>query len=358
MKICFFTHTMNPRTGVGELSTQIISGLKTVLPDMKSVIFTSEDYLSLRPKSLLKHYFFIRSEIKKADCIHAIDAFPYGVLATFYNFGIGKPIIITTVGSGSIQQLHARGLRSLLLRFSYNQASNITAISRYIATEIKKIMPGLMVQVIHPGVDTAFWSSAVPTSLDSELRSRTPYMLSVGEFKRRKGYSELLPVIKTFLDNNPQANYIIVANTKRNKPYGEEIQGLIRKLGIEKRVTILSNVTREELKAIYTYGACYVSLPQNKGWDVEGFGIAILEAAASGLPAVIGAGSGADDAVLDLQSGFLVDSRNIPEVLEKLSLLVNDSEEREKFSKGAKLFAQNKTIEHQAQYYAEIYKKL
>ena len=58
--------------------------------------------------------------------------------------------------------------------------------------------------------------------------------------------------------------------------------------------------------------------------DIEGFGIVLLEAAASGKPVVAGRSGGVDEAVLDGKTGLLVDATDPEAVAEAVLTLLGD----------------------------------
>ena len=60
------------------------------------------------------------------------------------------------------------------------------------------------------------------------------------------------------------------------------------------------------------------------GLDVEGLGIVFLEASATGLPVVAGDSGGAPDAVLDGETGFVVDGRSVESVADRVTTLLLD----------------------------------
>jgi phosphatidylinositol alpha-1,6-mannosyltransferase len=62
------------------------------------------------------------------------------------------------------------------------------------------------------------------------------------------------------------------------------------------------------------------------GWDVEGLGIVFLEGSATGLPVVVGDSGGAIDAVIDGETGYLVDGRNTSEIAQRLAFLSTNPE--------------------------------
>jgi phosphatidylinositol alpha-1,6-mannosyltransferase len=60
--------------------------------------------------------------------------------------------------------------------------------------------------------------------------------------------------------------------------------------------------------------------------EVEGLGIVFLEASATGLPVVAGRSGGSPDAVLDGQTGYVVDGTSVEEVAARLVELLTDPE--------------------------------
>jgi phosphatidylinositol alpha-1,6-mannosyltransferase len=60
------------------------------------------------------------------------------------------------------------------------------------------------------------------------------------------------------------------------------------------------------------------------GLEPEAFGIVALEAAACGLPVVIGDSGGAPETVLDGETGFVVPPHDVREVADRLGELLTD----------------------------------
>jgi hypothetical protein len=81
MKICYLTSTLNPRTGTGQFASHIVEGTKKYLPEGKSFVLTRENYLQPSFFSILKNWFEIRRRVKNATLVHALDGYPYGVIA-------------------------------------------------------------------------------------------------------------------------------------------------------------------------------------------------------------------------------------------------------------------------------------
>ena len=355
MKICILTQTFNSQTGAGVFAGNLIDGVKKRDHSMEFSVMTGEDFLKPNIYQLLKNWLHIRNEIKKSDLVHALDAYPYGVIACMANLGVSKPVIITAVGSGSIGKLSNFGWKPQLLRWAYRRATRVTAISHYVAQEIKKVLADLSIEVVNPGVDYDFYASK---SGEAKTATEYEYIVTQGEFKRRKGYEEILPVIKEVIMVRPDLRYVIVANESRNESYRDKLYKLMEDLGIRDKVVVRSNLSREELRETYRSACLYLTLPINVGGDIEGFGMAIMEAAAAGTPAIVGKGSGADDTVLDGQSGFLVDGGNREQVVEKILLILDNGRLREKLSNGAKKWASENSWESKVKRYISLYERI
>jgi len=69
--------------------------------------------------------------------------------------------------------------------------------------------------------------------------------------------------------------------------------------------------------------------------DTEAFGNVVLEAAASGLPAVCADATGSSSILLDGQTGFLVPPGNTPAFVEALRTLIEDADLRRRFGEAA-----------------------
>ncbi len=354
MKICVFAQTLNPKTGTGVLVGNIVDGVKKQKNDIEFSIMTREDYLKPSAYHILRNWFEIRNKIKESDLLHAFDVYPYGVIAHLVSFGLSKPLVITAIGSGSIQKLHGPGIKSWLVKRTLSKAKNVIAISNYIANEIKKTIPELAIQVINPGVDYGFYSFS-NESMQKDLKSG--YILTQGEFKRRKGYSEMLPIIKKVMDVHPNLKYVIVANKERNLEYQKELYELMEKLDIRDRVIVKGNLSQEDLRETYRQASLYFTLPRNIKGDIEGFGMAIMEAAATGTPAIVGRGSGADDAVHDGESGFLVNGESEDGVVEKILEILDNQDGYSTLSTAAKDWARDHQWLNQLRGYIQIYEK-
>src|SRR3569623_753772 len=100
------------------------------------------------------------------------------------------------------------------------------------------------------------------------------------------------------------------------------LQSLAKDLGVENRVHMLARQSSVDLPRWYRAADVFAMPNRNVNGDTEGFGMVLLEAAASGTPSVAGTDRGTDDAVIDGVTGFRVDGASISELCRALMRLL------------------------------------
>ena len=108
-------------------------------------------------------------------------------------------------------------------------------------------------------------------------------------------------------------------------------------LGVNAHITFHGAVDDLQLKQALINTNIFVMLSSaTKTGDVEGFGIAILEANALGIPAIGSKHCGIEDAIKSNISGILIDSGNTTEFINAIGRILDS---KEAFSEGAKNWA-------------------
>ena len=102
---------------------------------------------------------------------------------------------------------------------------------------------------------------------------------------------------------------------------------IAKALSVEGHVTFHGRVEDEHLKHLILDCDLFVMLSHmTTTGDVEGFGIAILEANALGLPAIGSLGCGIEDAIAEGQSGRLIEPADSKAFIEAISTILSDYE--------------------------------
>ncbi len=363
MKICFLAHNIASDNGAGVFSKRIIDGLRKVLNAEVIVLTTQgsgEPYeraiLYPNRRKLLAQFFAIRKLCKSADIVHALDVYPYGVVMILATFGLSKKRFMTAVGTGALANL-SKPLYGRLMRYAYRHADRVFAISRFTARELEQKIPGISVEVIPHGVDFDRFERARTLRREKVVVPYTPYILSVGTLRWRKGYHKSIEAFATVAKAIPGIKYVIVGKRSQAR-YLSRLRDLIVSLGLTDRVLILDSVDSfEEKQRLYGGAELFCLMSQNyDNRDYEGFGLVFLEAAACGLPVVGTNRSGIEDAVLDQKNGILVDPEDIDGFAKAVIAILGDRNKASAFSESSLSFAKSTTWEEAVAQYVRAYK--
>jgi glycosyltransferase involved in cell wall biosynthesis len=281
------------------------------------------------PLQLGKELLRIRKFAKGYDVVLCFDANPYGVLVTFALLGSGVPLVLYTVGTYSL--LTRSFLRNILIRFAYAHADKILAVSEFIKEQVEKSGLRLPNATIVPvGVDPGFF---YPVQ-DKPATVSTPYVLSVGPLKSRKGLHISVEAFIHIAPEFPHLSYVIVGNSG-DDAYARALKQKVKEHQLEKRVVFLENIPNEELRSLYSFAEFFLLTPITTSDSFEGFGMVYLEAASCGITAIGTNDSGAREAILDKETGLLVATDPLA-VADAMRVLLRDPELRVRLSKAAK----------------------
>ena len=178
--------------------------------------------------------------------------------------------------------------------------------------------------MLSPGVDTDRFR---PDDEGARWRDRlaigdAPMVLCVGRFVPRKGQDVLVRTFPAVRAAAPDA-VLVLAGTGTFRRRVEEIA---RCSGAGDAIRFPGEVSDDELPALYAASDVFAMpcRPRWGGLEVEGFGIVFMEAAAAGVPAVAGRSGGASEAVLDGETGLVVDGTDDRAVVEAIVTLLRD----------------------------------
>jgi phosphatidylinositol alpha-1,6-mannosyltransferase len=216
------------------------------------------------------------------------------------------------------------GTASVLRRASAG-ASRVLAVSRYTGRVIRTAVPeGIPLSLLPPGVDTERFRPGVPGA--EEVRRRhgigeRPLVVCVSRLVRRKGQDVLIRAMPAIRRRVPDACLLLVGG-------GGDAARLRARAAdaVPGTVVLADEVPGDEVPAYHAAADVFAMPCRSRlgGLEVEGFGIVYLEAAASRRPAVAGRSGGAPEAVVDGQTGLVVDGAHVGAVGEAVSALLAD----------------------------------
>ena len=156
----------------------------------------------------------------------------------------------------------------------------------------------------------------------AELGSRTsdqPTVLCVGRMYPRKNIRSLVGAARLLADQTPDLRVRIVGDG----PERRELERVSHALGLSSIIHFLGQVSREQLMSEYA-GCDVFCLPSMQ----EGFGVAFLEAMASGKPIVALRASSTPELVEDGVNGLLAAPADEADLASKLYSCLEDSDMR------------------------------
>jgi glycosyltransferase involved in cell wall biosynthesis len=193
------------------------------------------------------------------------------------------------------------------------------------------------IHVVNPTVRPAKFGDAAKlastevlrTQIRDELNLSTSgiAILSVGRLVRRKGFESIISQMPKLLAEGIDAYYLICGTG----PMEKELRHQAEQLGVASKVIFAGYVSDEDLAGFYA--ACdifaLVTYFDAAAKSIEGFGIVYLEAGLFSKPVLASRSGGVEDAVLDGETGILVEPGNTAEIYTALSKLCLNQSLRE-----------------------------
>jgi glycosyltransferase involved in cell wall biosynthesis len=193
------------------------------------------------------------------------------------------------------------------------------------------------ISVVYNGVD--FKHIAANASNDNpfagaDWAGASHIITCVSNIRRVKGIDILVRTAQRVCRELPDAVFVI-AGSLYEKDYSEEMQSMIRSLGLEKNVKLLGFVADPIPLLKMSKVFCLLSRS-------EGFCNALLEAMACGVPSVVTRVGGNPEAITDGENGFLVPVEDDAVAAERLLMLLRDPERRAKIGESARTSVQTR----------------
>ncbi|NNG17742.1 MAG: glycosyltransferase family 4 protein [Gemmatimonadales bacterium] len=217
------------------------------------------------------------------------------------------------------------------LRRTLLGSHRVVAVSTFTANRVLSDSPALVgrVVVLPGGVDPTRF---VPGPKLPELMRRfglteeDRVILTLARVVPRKGHDQVIRALPQILLKTPTAKYLICGTGPA--AYVERLRRQVEDQGVSDAVIFGGYVESRELNDVYNLCDVYV-MPSREmvdEGDVEGFGITFLEANACQKPVVGGDSGGIPDAVVDGETGYVVDPIDSDAIAHAVTTLLSNSE--------------------------------
>jgi phosphatidyl-myo-inositol dimannoside synthase len=230
--------------------------------------------------------------------------------------------LILTFHGSEIQRLASRRL----LRWSTNhllkKATSVSVVSAYARDLfIRKFPLSAAKVVLTPGALRTDLAPPQPVVSPPKVKSRI-VILTVARINPRKGQLQVINALKAL----PTAQRILVeywlvgSHSKEN--YDAALETATT--GADFHVKFLGDISDEKLGHIYQQADIFAMTSMPHKHSVEGFGLVYLEASAHGLPIIANDIGGVPEAVIDGETGLLVQPGDTAALTAAFSKLIGD----------------------------------
>jgi phosphatidyl-myo-inositol dimannoside synthase len=214
-----------------------------------------------------------------------------------------------------------------LIRRATSRASRVAVMcSAFIARTVRTAVPShVPVSVLYPGADVERFR---PDLVTADIRASfgiddRPLVVCVSRLVPRKGQDVLIRAMASIQHRVPDASLLIVG--------GGPHEPVLRALAADApagSVSFAGEVSELDLPRYYAAGDVFAMPCRTRaaGLEVEGWGNVFIEAAACGRPVVVGDSGGAREALVDGETGLLVDGRSVAEVAAAVGTLLAEPE--------------------------------
>lgn len=252
-------------------------------------------------------------------------AAPLGLMAPVLRRRAGVQRVLASAHGHEIGWSMLPGARTALQRIG-RAADVVTTVSRYTRGRLAAALgPTAALEPVPPGIDT----TAFRPDPDGRAAIRRRYRLGgrpvvgcVSRLVRRKGQDVLVAALDRIRTEVPGAALMIAGHG----PDADRLRRLAREHGVADDVVFTGAVAADEVAAHHAALDVF-ALPCRTlggGLDVEGLGIVLLEASATGVVTVAGRAGGAPETVRPGQTGCLADGRDAGDVAATVAGLLAD----------------------------------
>ena len=229
-----------------------------------------------------------------------------------------------------LHKIHHSAFARRTARALLGSAAAVVANSQWTREQAQTVLRELgldplaeRVRVVPLGTDPGQFRPGIDTR---EVKARYrlesgKWVLTVARLEPYKGVDTSLKAVAEARKAGHEIGYLVVGAGRKKDAYRK----LAEDLGLGDAVRFVGTVPEKDLPALYNSAEVYLGVSRKaEGTRVEGFGIALAEASACGLPVIAGRSGGVAEAVQDGETGFVVDPEDPAAAAQALTRLLTD----------------------------------
>lgn len=238
--------------------------------------------------------------------IYARSSTPAGVIATFYGKSYNIPCFVQCEGIDVLAM--PLWFKKTLGYFVMKYATRIISATKTMAKKLAQDYGRKDVVIIENGVNSSEFKNAKA----KELAYKKPRVIFVGRIDENKGVEYLIKAFLQVRKNRKSASLLIVGDGPLKKK-------LENNYGSMNNIHFLGRIPHEKIPEYLAACDLFV-LPS----IIEGQGLVLMEALASGLPIIASNLSGISELIVDGENGMLTKAGDENELAEKIELILDD----------------------------------
>jgi len=229
------------------------------------------------------------------------------------------------------------GWERAIKKRAFTAANAVVCVSHYTRDRLVEMGVGAQkLKVIHNGADPNVFRTMSAGEVQRVRLSLGPadskWLITVGSVTERKGQDVVIRALPSILKQVPTTHYLCVGLPCK-KP---EFSALARRLGVENHVHFAGNVAAENLPRYLNAADLFVLTSRHTADQWEGFGIAVVEAALCGKPAIDSSNCGLAEAIMDGVTGLGVPENEERATASAIVRLLRDQAERARLGERAR----------------------
>jgi glycosyltransferase involved in cell wall biosynthesis len=251
--------------------------------------------------------------------------------------------------------LRSRGQRNAyrLLGGMFDSVVAVSEQVRQVTIETERLRPERVI-TIHNGVELSRIDEVeCPPGMRATLGivDTSHVVVTAANLRRVKGVDLLLRAAQIVLREFPKAVFVVAGGEHENGCL-DSLQMLAKELGISENVRFLGR--RRDLLQVLKACDIFALLSRS-----EGFSNAVIEAMACGLPTVVTRVGGNPEAVLEGETGYVVESEDFAAAARRLIELMRDSGKIRAMGRNARRLVERKfTAETVVSQLVDLYDRL
>lgn len=271
---------------------------------------------------LVAYYF--RRRVKSVPCVWHMNSLPFLIFWGGEEENIAKP--------HGLKRWLFRVIDVLDRRFLRRAVDAISVLDHGTESLARRHFPHSRVAVNRTGIDARRFS----------FRARTPpvgrpvRLLCHSSFMPARRFENAIHVLATLCGWGYECHLVISGECALNRTYRayrDKLIALADILGMRERVTFPGSISDQELVEEFSTSDIFIHPHYPQTW-----GMAVFEAMATGLPAVVSRSAGAHEVLKDGEQALLVDPRNLLAIAQAVKVVIENPDLYLKLSKNGAEF--------------------